>query len=155
MIVAQEYARSNRQAIINNICKVLNFKKKYFIESIHNYIDFEDNMIRKGAIRAHKNEKCLIALNSKEGMLICEGKSNKYWNLSAAHGCGRNMSRTASKELITQTDAEEAMEGVYSSVLPRDESPLAYKDSKEVIKNLNETVEILDTIVPILNIKSK
>ncbi len=89
------------------------------------------------------------------GHLNIIDRASEIFDLTAAHGCGRDMSRTASKDLITEQDAIEAMEGVFSTVLPRDESPLAYKDSKTVIDCLEPTVGIIDTIRPILNIKSK
>ena len=160
MIFCQKYALVNREIILENILTYLNLEfdpiKK--IESIHNYIDFEDFIIRKGAIKAHTNQKCIISLNMKDGILLCQGKSNEDWNLSSAHGAGRVLTRQLAKSKLSLKKFEKEMKesGVYSTSINKntiDESPECYKDT-ELIKTLVEpSVEILEHLKPILNVK--
>ncbi len=154
MTIAQHYAISNRKAIMENIKIILNINIFEVIESTHNYINFDDKIIRKGAISSYKGEKLIIPLNPKDGTLICEGKGNPDWQMSAPHGAGRTMSRSAAKKEISKELAEEVMEGVYASVLPLDESPLAYKSSKLIEKFLKPTATIINRLTPIINIKA-
>lgn len=157
MIFAQKYAELNRSVILNQIGKALNMVKfDETIECAHNYINFNDFIIRKGAISAYENEKVIIPWNMRDGLIIARGKSNVDWNYSAPHGAGRLMSRSKAKELVNLNDFKETMKDVYSTSVTKstlDESPFAYKDS-DVIRNLVEpTVEIIHTVKPILNIK--
>ncbi|MCM1066491.1 MAG: RtcB family protein [Muribaculaceae bacterium] len=125
-------------------------------ESIHNYIS-DDNLIRKGAISAGKGERCIIPMNMRDGSLICIGKGNPDWNYSAPHGAGRVLSRTQAYAQITMADFEEAMQGIYSESVndfTRDESPMAYKPTAEIIANIGPTVSIDTVIRPIFNFKA-
>jgi len=159
MIMVQAYATLNRSEIAEKILSILRIDKDDldvldYIETIHNYINFSDFIIRKGAIASYKNERCVIPLNPRDGTLICEGKSNDEWNYSAPHGAGRVLSRSKAKEVITTEQAEKAMEDIYASIKPIDESPLAYKDSEVIENAIEPTVNILDRIIPIHNLKS-
>jgi tRNA-splicing ligase RtcB len=159
MIVSQKYAQLNRKMMINIICEALGgIKQIDSIESIHNYIDFRDFIIRKGAIRSYVGEKMVIPLNMKEGILICEGKSNSDWNYSAPHGAGRCMSRAKAKERLNLEDFKKDMEGIYSSSIQHntlDESPGSYKNADMIISAIEPTATIIDRLKPILNIKDK
>lgn len=117
MIFAQKYAMMNRLSIVSNIINNLGlqFDKSKAIESVHNYIDFDDMIVRKGAIRAHKNQKCIIALNMRDGILICEGKGNEEWNYSCAHGSGRIVSRSKAKSKFSMKQYMQDMKDVYST----------------------------------------
>lgn len=156
MKVAQKYAVRNRRIIGNKIIHYLGLLgdiNKW--ETIHNYIG-EDNIIRKGAISAYEGEKVLIPLNMKDGALICIGKGNPEWNYSAPHGAGRVMSRSQAKKEINFKDYKESMEGIYSTSVKEntvDESVFAYKDYREIMNNIKETVEIKKHIKPIYNFK--
>ena len=160
MIFCQKYALVNREIIIEFVLDYLGleFKPLKKIESIHNYIDFKDFIIRKGAIRAIEDERCIISLNMKDGILLCKGKSNKEWNLSSAHGAGRVLTRQHAQGKLSLKKFEKEMNdaGVYSTSVNKytiDESPECYKDT-ELIKQLIEpSVEILEHLRPILNIK--
>jgi len=123
MIMVQAYATLNRREIADKIVSILLIDKENLevldnIETIHNYINFSDFIIRKGAIASYKNERCVIPLNPRDGTLICEGKSNAEWNYSAPHGAGRVLSRSKAKEAITTEQAEKAMEDIYASINP-------------------------------------
>lgn len=159
MIFAQYYASLNRQTIVEIIFKQIKETiPEEFIESVHNYIDMEDLIIRKGAIRSYEGEKIIIPLNMRDGILICEGKSNETWNYSAPHGSGRKLSRNKAKQLITMEDYRKSMEGIYSSCInihTIDESPFAYKDSDYIINAITPTAKILFKVQPVLNIKAK
>lgn len=159
MIFAQKYAQLNREIILRNILNGLHveYDKDNLIESIHNYIDFNDMILRKGAIAAHKDKLCIISLNMRDGILLCRGLGNEEWNYSAAHGSGRLLNRQQAQSKIKLKDFQESMKGIYStSVLYEtiDESPFAYK-STELIKNcLEGTVEIVKHLKPIINVKA-
>ncbi len=151
MKVAQRYASTNRDIMMLGILEFLNCQTLEDIESVHNYIDFYDNVIRKGAISAKENELVVIPWNMRDGLIIGKGKGNPDWNFSAPHGAGRNMSRTKAKENIRLEEFQESMKGIYSSsIVPStiDESPMAYKDHKEVEKYLSESVDIIHRVKP-------
>jgi len=160
MIFAQMYAKMNRKAIMSHMFLHLNInfdlKEENIIESVHNYIDFEDMIIRKGAIPARKDQKCIIALNMRDGIIVCKGKGNVDWNYSAAHGCGRIVTRNKAKRQFTLKKYKEAMRNVYSTSVNMgtiDEAPMAYKDSEMIITYLGPTVEIMCQVKPTLNVK--
>ena len=125
-------------------------------ESVHNYIS-DDNLIRKGAISAQIGEKCIIPLNMRDGSLICIGKGNADWNYSAPHGAGRIMSRSQAFEQIQMDDYIHSMDGIYSESIveeTKDESPMAYKPKEEIIRNIQDTVTVVNHIHPIYNFKA-
>ena len=160
MKVAQKFAHLNRELMAKIICKTF-FKTDLpqdKIESVHNYISFEDNIIRKGAISANDGQRCVIPFNMRDGIAVCMGKGNKKWNYSAPHGAGRIMSRTQAKKQIKLKDYENSMKGIYSSCVNKstiDESPFAYKDFNQVISEMEETVAVLHIMKPIFNFKAK
>lgn len=160
MKIAQKFAIENRKAIANAIVCHMNFDKSCFedaFETVHNYIDFEDNILRKGAVSARKNERLLIPMNMRDGSLICIGKGNKDWNCSAPHGAGRLMSRSQAKTEISLDDYIDTMDGIYSTSICKetiDESPMAYKPMEEIIDCITETVDIVKVIKPVYNYKA-
>lgn len=157
MVIAQYYAKINRETILRIITKELNITLEDKFESVHNFIDFEDFIIRKGAIRSYEKEKMIIPFNMRDGILICEGKSNEDWNCSAPHGAGRVLSRTQAKSMIDMQDFIDSMKGIYSSSICQytlDEAPQAYKDSKKIEELIEPTANIVDRLKPVLNIKA-
>jgi RNA-splicing ligase RtcB len=157
MKTVQKYAVLNRKAIIDEILKRMGFGAAEQFTTVHNYIDLEGMILRKGAISARLDEKVLIPINMRDGSLICRGKGNADWNYSAPHGAGRLMSRSQAKERITLEEFERSMEGIYSTTVKRstlDECALAYKPMEEIVNNVQDTVEILDVIKPIYNFKA-
>lgn len=169
MKICQEYASLNRLQIAKEI--LMNYFQLTFVteieyppimedrfETIHNYISFEDNVVRKGAIRANKGERVIIPINMRDGSIIAVGKGNKEWNNSAPHGAGRLMSRRKAKETFNLEEFKKSMEDIYStSVLEEtiDEAPFVYKPMQEIIDNIQDTVEIERIIKPIYNFKAK
>ena len=157
MAIIQRYADLNRKAIVNELEKRVKFKITEQFTTIHNYIDLETMILRKGAISAQKGERVLIPMNMRDGSLICIGKGNADWNYSAPHGAGRIMSRSAAKERITLTQYENAMKGIYSSTINRstiDEAPFAYKPMDEIIANIGDTADVVKIINPLYNFKA-
>ena len=157
MAIIQRYADLNRKAIVKVLEKRVKFKVVEQFATIHNYIDLDSMILRKGAISAQKGEKMLIPMNMRDGSLICVGKGNEDWNYSAPHGAGRIMSRTEAKASITLTQYEKAMKGIYSSTVNRstlDEAPFAYKPMDEIIANIGDTADIVATIKPLYNFKA-
>lgn len=157
MVIAQTYALWNHYMIIHELCKKLRFAYSTVVRSTHNYIDMDDFIIRKGAIKAYEGELCVIPFNMRDGLLICKGKGNPDWNYSAPHGAGRVLSRGKAKNTLSMDEFTEKMKGIYStSVVPEtlDESPMAYKDSELIEILIEPTVDIVFRIKPILNIKS-
>lgn len=156
MKLCQEYAKLNRELICNKIVKFLKVQKIDEFESVHNYIG-NDNIIRKGSISAYKDEKVIIPLNMRDGSILGTGSGNEDWNFSAPHGAGRSLSRSEAKTLLTLKEYEEQMKGIYSSTISLstlDESPMAYKDSSNIIELVKETVKIDKIILPIYNFKA-
>lgn len=161
MKICQEYATENRNKIAQQILSKLTdtgiIVFPYF-HTIHNYISFEDNIVRKGAISAKKGEKVLIPINMRDGSIIAVGKGNTDWNNSAPHGAGRLMSRHKAKEMFKLQEFKESMKDIYSTSVVEDtidEAPFCYKPMKEIIDNIQDTVEIQKIIKPIYNFKAK
>jgi len=159
MLFANVYASTNRNIILNTIKNIINIQSfGEVIETVHNYIDFNDFIIRKGAISSRIGTKMVIPFNMKKGLLICEGKSNPDYNFSAPHGSGRKFSRTEAKKRINIKNFKNEMDeaGIYTTSVTKstcDEAPDAYKDSKMIEKYLKGTASILERVKPILNIK--
>lgn len=127
------------------------------IESIHNYIDVDEMILRKGAISAQKDERLVIPMNMRDGLLICKGKGNEDWNCSAPHGAGRLYSRSAAKAKFSVEEFQKAMAGVYTTCVGEstlDEAPFAYKDCEEIMECVAPSAEILEKLIPIYNFKA-
>lgn len=157
MKMVQEHASANRAAIAAAIITAMDFTEIDRFETIHNYIDTEHMILRKGSVSAQKGEQLLIPMNMRDGSLICIGKGNPDWNYSAPHGAGRLMSRRKAKENISMEDFEQSMDGIFTTSVNRstiDESPFAYKPMESIIQNVEETVDITDIIKPIYNFKA-
>lgn len=162
MIFAQSFAQLNRRImcrqIINNLAYgITPYDESNIIESVHNMIDFEDMIVRKGAISAHQDALCIVSLNMRDGILLCRGLGNKDWNLSGPHGLGRNIDRGRAKQKIRLQDFIKEMKDVYSTSVCEstlDESPMAYKDSETVISALGPSLEIISQLKPIINVKA-
>ena len=157
MDVACKFSSDNRWAIVNTIAKACGFKVCDSIESIHNYIDTDKMMIRKGAIDASAGVPVVIPLNMAEGCAFGEGLGNSEWNFSAPHGAGRAMTRKEARESISMSDYRKSMESTWSSCVGSDtvdESPAAYKDASSVLDFSSETVRIDDIAREIYNFKA-
>ena len=127
------------------------------IHSMHNFIDPRDWVIRKGAIRAYEGERMIIPFNMRDGILICEGKSNADWNCSAPHGAGRILGRNQAFKTLDMDEFEREMQGIFSTSVNKrtlDEAPMAYKGKDVIIEAIKDTATIIDSIKPILNIKA-
>lgn len=158
MEIAQTYAFLNRQTMLDVIVKEMELEVIDSFDSIHNYIDIINGIIRKGATSAQKGERLVIPLNMRDGSLICEGKGNEDWNYSAPHGAGRMMSRTQAKANIDMDVYKEQMKDVYTTSVTQstlDEAPDAYKPANEIIENIKDTVEIIHMLKPVYNFKAK
>lgn len=160
--IAAEYAHLNRMTIADLIIKAY-FGKEYSIddfehfETVHNYVDLDDMMIRKGAISAHEGEKVLIPISMKDGALICLGKGNPDYNMSAPHGAGRRLSRNAAFENLSMDEFRHQMEGIYSTSVDEstlDESPMAYKGLEDILPMLESTCTVIQHIKPIYSFKA-
>lgn len=157
MKIIQAYARLNRQAMMDELVKGMKLHVAEQFTTVHNYIDTEAMILRKGAVSAKHGEKLLIPVNMRDGSLLCVGKGNNDWNQSAPHGAGRLMSRSAAKQSFTVSEFKKQMKGIYSTSIGAgtlDECPMAYKDMDSIVENVGETVEILDTVRPLYNFKS-
>ena len=157
MKLCQEFAKRNRFTIVTIIFDGMDFVQKTWFESIHNYIDHENNIVRKGAISAYKGQKVIIPMNMRDGCIVGIGKGNEDWNCSAPHGAGRVMSRSKARKSVTMEEYQDSMNGIYTTSVCKetiDESPMAYKPMKEIIKRISDTVEIEKIIKPIYNFKA-
>ena len=157
MKIMQEYARLNRRIITEVILKKCKLHAVEQFETVHNYIDTDHMILRKGSVSAGSGEKLLIPINMRDGALICIGKGNDDWNQSAPHGAGRLMSRTEARNSISMKDYMESMAGIYTTSVNKgtlDESPMAYKPIDEIMANIEPPAEILSHIRPIYNFKA-
>ena len=157
MKLVQEYAILNRNAMMNDIVKGMGLHVKDHFTTVHNYIDTEKMILRKGAVSAQNGETLLIPINMRDGSLICTGKGNPDWNYSAPHGAGRILSRGEAKSTLTLSEFKKQMEGIYSTSVNRDtidESPMAYKSMNDIVSNIGDTVNIDSIIKPIYNFKA-
>ena len=160
MKILQKFAELNRKAMIDTISVGLRLDRRDVIDqftTIHNYIDTEAMILRKGSVRALDGEKILIPINMRDGSLVCRGKGNDDWNCSAPHGAGRVMSRREAKNNLTMTDFKKSMEGIWSTTVCEDtidEAPMAYKGMDEIMANIEPIAEILATIKPIYSFKA-
>ena len=157
MKIVQQFALINRKAMMYELIKAMNLKVDEEFSTIHNYIDTDNMILRKGAVSAQKGEKLLIPINMKDGSLICLGKGNSDWNYSAPHGAGRLMSRTQARESFSVSEFKKKMSGIYTTSVSRDtidECPMAYKNIDDIINNISDTVEIKNIIKPIYNFKA-
>jgi len=164
MVLCQEFATLNRLAIADAIITHYNnCMKKTPINvvdswtTIHNYIDHNGMILRKGSVSAQKGEKLIIPMNMRDGSLICIGKGNPDWNFSAPHGAGRLMSRGEANRNVDLEEFRESMAGIYTTSVcdsTRDEAPMVYKPMDSIIEQVKDTVEIIDIIKPIYNYKA-
>ena len=157
MQVMREFADLNRKAIADEILKGMKWKARDSFTTLHNYLDTESMILRKGAVSAQKGERLLIPLNMRDGSLLCEGLGNPDWNFSAPHGAGRICSRTEAKNSLTLTQFKQDMEGIYSTCISRktiDESPQAYKPMRDILAHIGDTVKVLSVLKPVYNFKA-
>lgn len=157
MRIAQEYAGLNRKAIADTIQCGMRWNILEEFETVHNYIDLDAMILRKGAVSAKKGEILYIPMNMSWGGVIAIGKGNPDYNESCSHGSGRKMSRKTAKEIVSMDDYKNSMKGIYSTCINEktiDESPMAYKDPEEVLENLKDTIEVVKRIVPVYNFKA-
>lgn len=158
MRICQQYAVLNRNTIAETILDVMGWWYPLVgFETIHNYIDMETNMVRKGAISANSGELLLIPINMRDGCIIGRGKGNEDWNCSAPHGAGRIMSRSKAKEQVTLEEFENSMKGIYTTSVGQstiDEAPMVYKSMEEIVTHIGDTVDVITIIKPIYNFKA-
>ena len=157
MHLAQKYASYNRKAIAEVIIREMGFWVTDSFTTIHNYIDVEEMVLRKGAISAHKGEVVIIPINMRDGSIIAVGKGNSDWNKSAPHGAGRLMSRSQARRSLSMDEFVKSMDGIYTTSLSADtldEAPSAYKPMAEIVANIGDTVAIEKIIRPIYNFKA-
>lgn len=157
MRIVQRFAMLNRKAMIDEMVRGMKIKVEEEFTTIHNYIDTEEMILRKGAVSAKTGEKLLIPINMRDGSLICIGKGNEEWNYSAPHGAGRLMSRTAAKSSFTVSEFKKQMKDIYTTSVSADtldECPMAYKTMKDIVENIGDTAEIINVIKPIYNFKA-
>lgn len=160
MRILQHFARLNRKAMIDVISIGLHLQREEIADqftTIHNYIDTENMILRKGAVSAMKGEKLLIPINMRDGSLVCVGKGNEDWNCSAPHGAGRVMSRMKAKKTLSMEEFKAEMSGIYSTTVSMetlDEAPMAYKTMDDIVANIGPTADIVNIIKPIYNFKA-
>ena len=155
--ICQRFARRSRELMAEIILQRLGIEAIDAFHTIHNYIDTDEMILRKGAIAAHKGEKVLIPINMRDGSVLAIGKGNPDWNYSAPHGAGRIMSRTAAKERLDLDEYRREMEGIYTTSVNEatlDEAPMAYKSLSDIIDVISESVDVIEVLKPIYNFKA-
>ena len=160
MKIAQEYAIWNREAMLDVLLHGLGIGRDEILEkfcTIHNYIDIDNRILRKGAISLQKDETAIIPMNMRDGSIIVRGKGNPEWNFSGPHGAGRLMSRSKAKESLSVDEFRQSMDGIFTTCVGKstiDESPMAYKPMDEIIRNIHDTAEVVKIIKPVYNFKA-
>ena len=155
--IVQQFASLNRKTIAELITEYMRWHIVDTFETIHNYIDTKDMILRKGAVSAQKGERFIVPINMRDGSLICIGKGNEDWNYSAPHGAGRLMSRSKAKRNISMNEYKDAMNGIYTTSVNDatiDEAPQAYKPIEEIMKAIKPTADIVKVVKPIYNFKA-
>ena len=155
--ICQKFAVRSRELMAEIICERVGLTPVESFHTIHNYIDIDEMILRKGAIAAHAGERALIPVNMRDGSILAVGKGNPDWNYSAPHGAGRLMSRITAKESLSMEDYKKSMEGIYTTSVNEatiDEAPMAYKSIDDIIDVINETVDIIEVLKPIYNFKA-
>ena len=157
MKIAQKYAELNRKAMIDEIVTRMDWEVTDQFTTIHNYIDMDNMILRKGAISAQQGERVIIPINMRDGSIIAFGKGNSDWNFSGPHGAGRIMSRKKAKEMIKLEDFQNTMANVWTTSVDQstlDEAPMVYKPMDEIVENTKDTIDIKHIIKPIYNFKA-
>lgn len=155
--ICQRFATRNREKIAQILIDRAGLVAGEAFHTIHNYIDTDEMILRKGAIAAHKGEKVLIPINMRDGSILAVGKGNPDWNYSAPHGAGRLMSRTKARSELKMTDYQNTMSGIYTTSVNEntiDEAPMAYKSMADIIDVIDETVDIIEILKPVYNFKA-
>lgn len=155
--ICQRFAKRSRERMAEIILEKTKMTALEAFHTIHNYIDTEEKILRKGAIAAHKGEKVLIPINMRDGSVLAVGKGNPEWNYSAPHGAGRVMSRGKAKESIDIEAYKASMNGIYTTSVNEstiDEAPMAYKSLADIIEVIRDSVDIIDIMRPIYNFKA-
>lgn len=155
--ICQAFAKRSRELMAEILCERAGLTAGESFHTIHNYIDTEEMILRKGSIAAHKGEKVLIPINMRDGSVIAIGKGNPEWNYSAPHGAGRLMSRTKAKETLSMEEYKEAMKDVFTTSVNEstlDEAPMAYKSLEDIIDVIAESVDVVEIIKPVYNFKA-
>ena len=157
MKIVQHFAMLNRQAMMDEIVKGMKLHVEEQFTTIHNYIDTDAMILRKGAVSAKEGERLLIPINMRDGSLLCVGKGNEDWNCSAPHGAGRLMSRADAKQSFTVSEFKKQMAEVYTTSVSKatlDECPMAYKGMQDILDNIGPTADVVKVIRPIYNFKA-
>lgn len=157
MTICQDYAKLNRKMIADTILEKMGISEVSRFETVHNYIDHDSNIVRKGAISAQKDELLLIPISMKDGCILGKGKGNDDWNCSAPHGAGRLMSRSEAKQKLTVDEFAKEMAGIYTTCVSSetlDEAPMAYKSLESIVDNIADTVDIIEILKPVYNFKA-
>lgn len=155
--ICQRFAKRNREKIAETILELCNYEPIESFHTVHNYIDVNEKILRKGAVSAKDGEKLLIPINMRDGSLLCIGKGNEQWNCSAPHGAGRLMSRSKAFDTLTLEEYKKQMEGIYTTCVnpfTLDESPMAYKSMEKIVEQIKPTAEIVCNLKPIYNFKA-
>lgn len=157
VVICQTFAKRNREKMAEILLERARMTGSEGFHTIHNYIDKEEMILRKGAIAAHKGEKVLIPINMRDGSVLAIGKGNPEWNFSAPHGAGRLMSRTKAKNTLSLEEYRKTMEGVYTTSVNEntlDEATMAYKSLGDILDVIRESVDVVDVMKPVYNFKA-
>jgi RNA-splicing ligase RtcB len=155
--ICQRFARRNREKMAEIILERTGMEAVEAFHTIHNYIDTDEMILRKGAIAAHASEKVLIPINMRDGSVLAIGRGNPDWNYSAPHGAGRIMSRSKAKAELSMDEYFAVMEGIYTTSVNEqtlDEAPMAYKALADIIDVIRESVDVIEVLKPIFNYKA-
>lgn len=155
--ICQRFARRSRELMAKVLLEQTGLEGHDAFHTIHNYIDTQEMILRKGAIAAHAGEKVLIPINMRDGSVLATGKGNPEWNYSAPHGAGRIMSRTAARAQLDMEEYRREMAEIYTTSVNEatiDEAPMAYKSLADIIDVISDSVDVIEVLKPIYNFKA-
>ncbi len=157
VVICQAFARRNRERMAEILCAHIGREPGEGFHTVHNYIDVEERILRKGAIAAHKGERVLIPINMRDGSILAVGRGEADWNHSAPHGAGRLLSRGTARETLDMEEYRRSMEGIYTTSVSEatlDEAPMAYKSLADILPFVRQTVDVIEILRPIYNFKA-
>lgn len=157
------FALENRREIMRRIVGVLlrncdgAADWASLINRNHNHAELSGGkwIHRKGATHAERGMMGVIPGNMRDGSFIVRGLGNPLALWSSSHGAGRVLGRKEAQRTLSVEKFTATMKGITAKIEADtlDESPEAYKDIFEVMRQQSEMVDVVAHVRPIINIK--
>lgn len=156
-----EYAAANHAVIHRNVAKLLDAEVIAGVENHHNFAWKEQHVSaagvtedlyvhRKGATPAGRGVLGVIPGSMADPGYVVRGLGSAASLMSASHGAGRCMSRTAAKQKFNFRSVKKDLEqrGIKILSAGADEVPGVYKRIDEVMREQQDLVEVVARFDP-------